>query len=576
MQYRSAMSANAPRSSPLRPMLVGCALALAVGAGLLVVALVVFRGSALAFLRPPPRVEYPEPEVVEWADQPLAAASHVAPDTGSATKVATDVVPATATEPEPTGAALPVAIDLSKPVRISWPMDVGRDAGTDSRWCLRARQGANELLTVGRGDALYAVRVAEAARCRVWLRARYGSDDAGSTECNNSLLLVVNDRAPTLIGNDNISSQWAWRRGPAVELAEGVNWLRIELREDGPLLDHLALVPGDSKRRPDGLDDLEPVLFRGLAGEAEPFRPQQRIQEAEIFAVPTGSLAIGAGHANEIAVCASWQGRGAEGFEGSIAIHSTSAQGVTAQGPRQLACGPEAPFARNVVALDFPPDTARRAHEVTVAVADRTGKVVFRDAVRFVKPFAWAFLGPFPDDARRESARRIRTGSVVDDSRACERAPMLLARLGEPGSLGLGASPEWKIVADGSCCDWTGAVDLCKVYGPTENAFAYAVTWVQARSSTSRRLLSLQADDAAWLWVNGCLLVQMPMELPKEANRLWVSSPLRRGPNPVAIKLTQAKRYWGFHFGVVRWHWQGRKGSHDVLTGLEPDQWPGR
>jgi len=563
------MSPTPSNPTPPRWMLVGCAVALVVGGVLAAGALVLFRASVVAFLRPPPRIEYEEPEVVEWEEDKVATTAPAAPDTSSVTAVAPAAV-------APPAVALPVAIDLSKPVRISWPMDIGRDAGTDSRWCLRARQGASELLTVGRGDALYAVRLAEATRCRVWFRARYDDDGVGSTECNNSLLLVVNDRQPTLIGNDNISSQWAWRRGPAVDMAAGLNWLRIELREDGPLLDRLALVPGDSKRRPDGLDDLQPVLFGCLAGETEPLRPQQRIQEVEIFALPTASLAIGKGHVNEVVVCASWQGRGGGGFEGSIGIQSATAEGVTAQGEREIACGPDAPFARSVVGLDFPPETPRRSHEVIVTVTDKGGKVVFRDAMRFVKPFAWAFLGPFREGSRRDSLQRMRTGRVVDDARPAERSPMLLARLQDVQQLGLGEPREWKIVADGSCCDWTGAVVLQKVYGPTEDSFAYAVTWLNARHSTSRRLLSLQADDATWLWVNGFFLVQMPMELPKEANRLWTSAVLRRGPNPVVLKLTQAKRYWGFHFDVVRWHWQGRKGSYDVLTGLEPGQWPGR
>ena len=519
----------------------------------------------------------PKPMSVKWAGDAVSPATATAPATSASptTSQPPEVAapPATA---KPTAGAPPFAIDLAKPIRITWPLDVGPDPGGD-RLCLRARQGANELLTTTPGDALYAVRLDQAARCRVWFRARYVGDAVGNTECNNSLVLAVDSAQPTLIGNDNVSSQWAWRRGPRLNLAEGLHWLRLELREDGPVLDRMALV--DEKERPKqaNLDALEPVTFGGLAGEAEPSRPQHRIQDVEIFAQPTGSLVIGTGHANEVSVCASWQGRTGDGFEGTLSIHSVTAKGVTANGERRLACGPTEPFARSVVELDFPPDTPRRVHKVIVSVADAAGTVVFRQEMRFVRPFAWAFLGPFPDGPEGARDERLRSGSVVDASVACERSPMLLARLQDPTQLKLpAAGVAWKIVDDGSCCDWTGAIDLQKVYGLKEYVCAYAVTWLDSRSSASRRLVSLQADDAAWLWVNGSFLVQMPMELPREANRLWTSGALRRGPNPVVIKLTQARAYWAFHFEIVDWHWQGRKGPHDRITGLDPAQWPGR
>jgi hypothetical protein len=84
----------------------------------------------------------------------------------------------------------------------------------------------------------------------------------------------------------------------------------------------------------------------------------------------------------------------------------------------------------------------------------------------------------------------------------------------------------------------------------------------------------MQADDAAWLWVNGQFLVHLPVDLPREANRLWTSGALRRGPNPVVIKIHQARYYWGYRLDVLHWHWHGRRG--DVITGLDPERWPNR
>ena len=70
------------------------------------------------------------------------------------------------------------------------------------------------------------------------------------------------------------------------------------------------------------------------------------------------------------------------------------------------------------------------------------------------------------------------------------------------------------------------------------------------------------------------IVAAVPVRLPKEANRLWTSAPLRRGLNPVVVKIAQGSGYWGFRLSVVDWHWQGRRG--DVIYGAEPRAWPGR
>ena len=112
------------------------------------------------------------------------------------------------------------------------------------------------------------------------------------------------------------------------------------------------------------------------------------------------------------------------------------------------------------------------------------------------------------------------------------------------------------------------------LYGHVEGAFAYAVSWIRTEAGLHHRSFVFQADDSGWLWMNKRLLVAMPSDLPREAQRLWVSAQLAEGPNPVVVKLTQNTRYWGFRLDVVDWHWQGRRG--DVITGTAGDEWPGR
>jgi len=221
-----------------------------------------------------------------------------------------------------------------------------------------------------------------------------------------------------------------------------------------------------------------------------------------------------------------------------------------------------------------------RVHRVTVRVVARQGRDVFLGHLRFAKGYAWAFLGPFRADTGK-SRRLFRSGAALGRlEEACDHDPRAIAMLSGEDALGLGRVPlvggqrprGWRIVADGSCYAWTGAVDLRKVYGFVEGAFAYAVTWVRADTRLHHRSFTFQGDDSGWLWINGRQIANLPVDLPREANRLWTSAALNLGPNPVVVKLTQNQRYWGFRLDVVDWHWQGRRG--DVVRGMEPAAWP--
>lgn len=493
----------------------------------------------------------------------------------------------------------PFAIDATKPARITWPLDIGPDldcsmASANARMYLRGRQGANEIQERGAGRAYFPFRLAKAEKLRAWFRVRWTHDGTGSLACNNSWFVGFDDRAAAAIegneeGWEEGADRWHWLQGPTVELAPGVHWLRVELREDGVLMDRAALVPVGKRMRDADLDGLAPAAFAGFAGARPPFDPQRLVAPVECWALPTGSLAIGTGHVNEITVGASWQGAGA--FKGRISVYCPTAAGVVVEGSREIACGPDAtprsgaslrstsaPFARNVLTLRFPDDTARRAHAVLVSVADDAGATVFTDEVRFVKGWAWAFLGPLrPKPAGDERGRTLRLSDV---EQPCDRTPERLAALEDPAALRLadlapGRKPlEWRTLSDGSCYDWTGAVDLKRVFGDQHSAFAYAVTFIRAETLLRHRSFEFQADDAGWLWMDGETVAVAPVNLPKEANRLWSSALLSPGANPVVVKTLQTGAYWGFRVDVIDWHWQGRRG--DVIRGLEPADWPDR
>ena len=493
-----------------------------------------------------------------------------------------------AKEPGPRGEApkadvAPFFLDVTQPLRISFPLDVGPEVSPDApdrRPCLRARQGANEIQTPGSGRALYAFRLAQPGRYQAYCHVRWTDDGIGSVDCNNSWFAGFDDQPLAVVGNEEEDTDWFWEPGPAAELDAGLHWLRVELREDGPVMDRAVIARADQPPGAETFEKAPRAAPTACAGARPPLDPQHPLQDVECWALPTQSLAIGRGQVNEVTVGVSWLGAG-PGFRGRIAIRAPTAPGLKVEGTPEISAGPDAPFARRVLTLRFPEDAARRSHAVSVAVVEEgSRREVLRQELAFLKGCAWAFLGPFRDTSEGSKSMRRGTGALEALKQPCDDAPDRLARLAPPRDLGLESAPlagkgralEWQIVADGSCYDWTGAVDLLRVFGRTGPAYAYAVTWIHAETRLFHRSFSFQADDAGWLWVNGDVLVSLPMDLPKEANRLWSSARLNPGPNPVVVKLTQNQRYWGFRFDVIDWHWQGRRG--DVITGLEPDRWP--
>lgn len=498
----------------------------------------------------------------------------------------------TTRDPAPASAATaeactpPIAIDVARPVRISWPLDIGPDVSPDrpdARACLRARQGVNELQTPGTGKAFYAFCLASAVRCRTYFRVRYPDDGVGSVACNNSWFVGFDASATSVIEGDSRGrddTSWHWERGPDASLSAGVHWLRVELREDGPMMDRAILIPAATGLVGRSREEIPVVAATGLAGALPPFDPQRPVREVECFALPTKSLVIGKGHTDEITVGASWHGPGVAGFHGTIDVRCPTAADITVRGQQEIACGPSAPFATNVLTLTFPRSATRRPHVVVVRVVDAaTGRDVHREEIRFIKGYAWAFLGPFRTEGRRGSNP---TGATVAPPpvMSCDADPRRIAMRADVKTLGLNgvrsagarAPIAWRVVDDGSCYNWTGAVDLRRVYGRHQGAFAYAVTWIRAETTLQHRSFNFQCDDAGWLWLNGRFTAVLPVGLPREANRLWSSARLSFGLNPVVVKLTQTQHYWGFRFDVIDWHWQGRRG--DIITGVTPDKWP--
>jgi len=477
------------------------------------------------------------------------------------------------------------AIDMAWPIRVTWPLDIGPDASGsnqgEARICLRARQGVNELQNPGEGKAYYPFTVETPGEYRSWCRVRWVNDGVGHIKCNNSWFAGFDALPAAVVGNETDDRDWFWEKGPTAHLEAGVHWFRVELREDGTRMDRAVIAAAAAELTPERLETVALDRPLGLAGVRIPHTPDTPVQPVEIMALTTGSLAVGAGHRNQVTFLASYHASDGATFSGRIEADCPSAPGLVIEGDPVLACSRANPRTRRVLTLRFPADALRRAHRVTFTVRDTdTQESISRTELRFVKPYAWAFLGPFADTVRASKRVYRYTGTIDRLRQACDGTPMRLAKRLPVAKLGLGDVPvvrgipltEWRIVDDGSCTDWTGAVDAAKVFGTAAPAFAYAVTWIHAETALNHRSFTFQADDSGWLWANGHTVAQLPLDLPREAHRIWTSAPLRKGPNPVVIKLTQNQRFWGFRFDVVDWHWQGRRG--DVITGLDIAEWP--
>jgi len=483
------------------------------------------------------------------------------------------------------------AIDASKPLRISWPFDVGPGRGRNrdrplGRTCLRGRQGANEIQRPGEGKALYGFRVPSAGRYVSFMRVRWLDDGVGSVDCNNSFFACVDDGAPAVIGNKNESTRWHWESGPGVQLDAGVHFFRIELREDGVFCDRIVIMRTGAAVERSRFEALPIVEQAGFAGARPPHDPGRPIRDVEIAALRTRSVVVGEGHANAVTVIASYQGSG-RGFGGRVVAECDTARGVSlvpsdAEGGARIACSPEKPYKVSRFTFAFPPGAPMRVHYVKLGVVTDEGECIFREVLPFLKPPEWAFLGPFRDAthgyagaslggggpgqamARALSRRASREALAREAARVLPEARRVSPFQGQPAA--------WKVVADGSCYDELGAVDMFKVYGRTQNAFAYAVTWVRAETWLHHRSFTFSADDTACLWMGGRPVAVVPAPLPREANRLWSSARLEPDANPVVVKIAQGGRYWGFRLDVVDWHWQGRRG--DVIYGVPAGEWP--
>ena len=93
-------------------------------------------------------------------------------------------------------------------------------------------------------------------------------------------------------------------------------------------------------------------------------------------------------------------------------------------------------------------------------------------------------------------------------------------------------------------------VDFARLFGPRENAAAYALTWIDSDRDRDA-VLALGADDGAMVWFNDKLVHKnlVARGYGSKADRILVR--LQGGRNKVLVKVTQGNGAWQFALHVL-------------------------
>ncbi|MCX7935831.1 MAG: hypothetical protein N3A66_11310, partial [Planctomycetota bacterium] len=379
-----------------------------------------------------------------------------------------------------------------------WPFEVLAKTPEVPRPHLRLREGANRFAQPGAGVVEFAFATRQAAAVAIYLHGR------GADECSNSILCRVDSGQFTFVEMPPPYGVWRWlpvyRR---FYLQPGVHRLTLMASEDGIEIDKVvltALAPKDVDQMCESARRKEPPFFENLP-VASAFLPAIGPLTAQAFA--TESLVVGAGHRNTLAVYLHLNAR--REIKGAVRILSErGAINIV----RPFALSPQRRSECLEIPLAFGGGTAV---VVPVLIEVFAGEMrVHAQRLDFLRPLAWAFLGPFPDAE----------GKGIDAALPPDTMTGALVTL--PAIAGR----EWKRISDGSCYDELGVIDLNKVFGfPRKTGrqnpplVAYAITCVPQWFPNPHQSLAFGGDDSVRVWLNGRELARADTGCPLEMNR---------------------------------------------------------
>ena len=467
-------------------------------------------------------------------------------------------------------------------VRVVWPMEIVPAGEGNNRPRFRLRQGANRLCRPGSGVAEFVFGLARRRRLGIFVRARY------SDECGNSLTCSIDGGRGTIVVGGSAYDRWIWRPARAIfALGPGLHRLTVGACEDGVEFDRIVVRPIEGEaRRPrhhgilggppasvgaqwdaaylKGLDEFDPTpppVFESIP-LASPTLPAIGSVTAQAFA--TGSLVVGEGHENTLAVFIRLNGRSPddEKLRGRIVVRCPWASFYTAA-EFELSAGKRSELTVFDLSL-APRGQYLMPLRAEVYLSD---ELIHTQRIDFVRPLSWALLGPFPDPRAKGLDLELPPDGMI-------------ARLHRRPEF---KDHEWRTIEDGRCYNSLGVVDLNAAFGlPGERwsrraqtgsrYVAYAVTAIASYGSR-HDTLAFAFDDAGEVWLNGEPLLRAEGCTPVELNRQVIGAKLRKGVNWFVFKVAQRGFYWHILMEPDNSFPYGRT---DNFLPLPVERWPAR
>jgi hypothetical protein len=413
---------------------------------------------------------------------------------------------------------------------VVWPMEIVPHAEQEEGLMLRYRQGANRLARRGMAVADFVFAMRNRTMIHVYARVRY--DDA----CANALMCRINggNIAPFTCRNDY--GRWVWDRCRRhFVVGDGLHRLTLEPTEDGMEIDRIVL---SSRPLPTAyLESLARTPPPPVASmppqhpELDPIRPFS----AQAFA--DHSLVIGAGHKNTVGIYL----RRNDGAACSGLVSILSGPGRY-QSLHEFSLSPEQPSELLSIPLRF---SMGAEVSVPLLVDVRVdGQSIHQQRLDFIRPLAWAFLGPLSDPE----------GKGLDAEPPPGFDPQTVHQFGARDSLMPDCGVPWRLIDDGSCYDEFGVVDLNRVFGypnePWRHAsqgisplVGYAVTMVRTPRS-NHECIALAGDDCVMAWMNGDMILRTEVNAPMETQRQVLGLKTEGRGECFVFKVPQQGYYW--------------------------------
>ena len=368
------------------------------------------------------------------------------------------------------------------------PFRVVQSEGASNGICVEVPQGA------GSGaKAFYRFSTEARGEYVVWGRA-YWPDG-----CANSFKVSVDSSEAVLLGNDDNLRVWHWVKGPSFALDDGEHLLVFRSREDGAMLDVVALASLDSEppfstcRVPPGAGFPEFVV---------------------VSAVPETHV-VSAGRELRTKV---WVRRNSRPGRCRVGLEPGGAKNVLEFAEKEVLKPVE-------LRARFPKELNIGSHRLIASAEHRGCRHEF--PVLVARPFEWLVSGPYP----------FPQGSQDD--------------FGPPFPPERDRGGGWKLASVENYAR-DGFFDLKKALERDLWAVGYARTWLFSRRGARARLL-VGADDALKAWFNGKLVLERAGKRghrQPHKDRWSTDVKLSEGLNEVLLKVRQEEGAWGFYFRV--------------------------